>query len=148
MGVIVKAIPDGDVAASLLTAMVDSGVDMLYGIGGAPEGVISAAALRALGGDMNARLKPRNEEEIERSKQMGIDDINRVLKLEELVKDEEVVFAATGVTSGDLLKGVKRNGNIATTETLVIRGETKTIRYITSIHNLEYKPESLKRLLV
>ena len=71
MGVIVKAIPDGDVAASLLTAMVDSGVDMLYGIGGAPEGVISAAALRGLGGDMNARLKPRNEEEIERSKTMG-----------------------------------------------------------------------------
>lgn len=148
MGVIVKAIPDGDVAASLLTAMVDSGVDMLYGIGGAPEGVISAAALRGLGGDMNARLKPRNEEEIERSKAMGIDDINRVLKLEELVKDEEVVFAATGVTAGDLLKGVKRNGNIATTETLVIRGETKTIRYITSIHNLDYKPENLKKLLV
>ncbi len=151
LGVRVYALPDGDVAGSVLAAMIDSDIDMLYGIGGAPEGVISAAALKALGGDMNARLKLRSEVkgitlendkisnyEKMRCKEMGI-DITKKLTLDDLVKDDEVIFSATGVTKGDLLDGVKVRGNIAHTQTLLMRGKTRTIRYVNSIHNLDYK---------
>ena len=160
LGVKVFAIPDGDVAASVLTAVIDSEIDMLYCIGGAPEGVISAAAMKALDGDMNARLKLRNEVkgvslendkisnfERTRCKEMGI-DLSKVLRLDDLVKDDEIIFSATGITKGDLLEGIKRNGNIARTQTLLIRGKTKTIRYINSVHNLEFKDEHLKDLVL
>lgn len=160
LGVKVFAMPDGDVAGSILCAVVDSEVDMLYCIGGAPEGVISAAAMRALGGDMNARLKFRSEvkgitlendkiSNYERARciEMGI-DASKVLRMDDLVKDDEVIFSATGVTKGDLLEGVKRQGNIVRTQTLLIRGKTKTIRYINSVHNLEYKNDDLKDLLI
>lgn len=160
LGVKVFAMPDGDVAGSILCAVVDSEVDMLYCIGGAPEGVISAAAMRALDGDMNARLKFRSEvkgitlendkiSNYERTRciEMGI-DASRVLRMDDLVKDDEVIFSATGVTKGDLLEGVKRQGNIVRTQTLLIRGKTKTIRYINSVHNLEYKHDDLKDLLI
>ncbi len=160
LGVKVYAIPDGDVAASILTAVVDSEVDMLYCIGGAPEGVVSAAAMKALDGDMNARLMFRNEVkgvslendkisnyERARCKEMGI-DTSKVLKLDDLVKDEEVIFSATGITKGDLLEGIKRDGNIARTQTLLIRGKTKTVRYINSVHNLEFKGEHIKELVL
>ena len=160
LGVKVFAMPDGDVAASILCAVVDSEVDMLYGIGGAPEGVISAAAMRALGGDMNARLKLRSEVkgitlendkisnyERDRCQKMGI-DLGKVMKMDDLVKDDEVIFSATGVTKGDLLEGVKRQGNIVRTQTLLIRGKTKTVRYINSVHNLEYKNNDIKELLI
>lgn len=160
LGVKVFAMPDGDVAGSILCAVVDSEVDMLYCIGGAPEGVISAAAMRALGGDMNARLKLRSEvkgitlendkiSNYERTRciEMGI-DISKVMKMDDLVKDDEVIFSATGVTKGDLLEGVKRTGNIVRTQTLLIRGKTKTVRYINSVHNLDYKNEDLKDLLI
>lgn len=160
LGVKIFAIPDGDVAASILTSIVDSEVDMLYCIGGAPEGVVSAAAMRALGGDMNARLKLRNEVkgvslendkistyERTRCQEMGI-DISKVLTIDDLVKDDEVIFVATGITKGDLLEGIKRQGNIARTQTLLIRGKTKTIRYINSIHNLEFKGDDIKDLIL
>ncbi len=160
LGVKVYAIPDGDVAASILTAVVDSEVDMLYCIGGAPEGVVSAAAMKALDGDMNARLMFRNEVkgvslendkisnyERARCKEMGI-DTSKVLTLDDLVKDEEVIFSATGITKGDLLEGIKRDGNIARTQTLLIRGKTKTVRYINSVHNLEFKGEHIKGLVL
>lgn len=160
LGVKVYAIPDGDVAASILTAVVDSEVDMLYCIGGAPEGVVSAAAMKALDGDMNARLKLRSEVkgvslendkisnyERARCEDMGI-DISKVLTLDDLVKDDEVIFAGTGITKGDLLEGIKRDGNIARTQTLLIRGKTKTVRYITSVHNLEFKDEHIKELVL
>ena len=159
MGVRIFAIPDGDVAGSVLTAIIDSEVDMLYGIGGAPEGVISAAVIKALGGDMQARLKLRSEVkgislendkisnfEKSRCENMGI-DISTIFTIDDLVKDDEVVFAATGITDGDLLKGVVRKKNIARTQTLLIRGKTKTIRYINSVHNLEFKDEDLKGLI-
>uniref|UniRef100_UPI00403D7B95 class II fructose-bisphosphatase n=1 Tax=Pasteurella multocida TaxID=747 RepID=UPI00403D7B95 len=148
LGVKVLAIPDGDVAASILCCLPDGGVDMLYGIGGAPEGVIAAAAVRALGGDMQARLLPRDHvkgdtpenqalaaEEIRRCQEMGI-EVNQVLKLEDLVRDDNLVFSATGITNGDLLKGIHRKGNLATTETLLIRGRSRTIRRIQSVHYL------------
>ncbi|MCS5421058.1 MULTISPECIES: class II fructose-bisphosphatase [Psychrilyobacter] len=159
MGVRIFAIPDGDVAGSILTAIIDSDADMLYGIGGAPEGVISAAVIKALGGDMQARLKLRNEVkgislendkisnfEKSRCEEMGI-DISNVFTIDDLVKDDEVIFAATGITDGDLLTGVSRKKNIARTQTLLIRGKTKTIRYINSVHNLDFKDEDLKGLI-
>lgn len=151
----VYALPDGDVAGSILTSVVDSDVDVLYGIGGAPEGVISAAVIKALGGDMQARLKLRSEVkgvslendkisayEKSRCEEMGL-RVGDVLKMDDLVKDDEVIFSATGITSGDLLEGVKRKGNIARTQTLVIRGKSKTVRYINAVHNLDYKPEDI-----
>lgn len=160
LGVKVFAMPDGDVAASILCAVVDSEVDILYGVGGAPEGVISAAAMRALGGDMNARLKLRSEVkgitlendkisnyERARCEQMGI-ELTKVLKLDDLAKDDEVIFSATGVTKGDLLEGVKRQGNIVRTQTLLIRGKTRTIRYINSVHDLDFKNDDIKELLI
>jgi fructose-1,6-bisphosphatase II len=159
MGIRIFAIPDGDVAGSILTAIIDSDADMLYGIGGAPEGVISAAVIKALGGDMQARLKLRSEVkgislendkisnfEKNRCEEMGI-DISNVFTIDDLVKDDEVIFAATGITDGDLLTGVSRKKNIARTQTLLIRGKTKTIRYINSVHNLDFKDEELKKII-
>ncbi|PSN06192.1 class II fructose-bisphosphatase [Siccibacter turicensis] len=151
LGVRVFAIPDGDVAASILTCMPDSEVDVLYGIGGAPEGVISAAVIRALDGDMQGRLLARHqvkgdseenrrigETELMRCKEMGI-EADKVLCLEEMARNDNVIFSATGITKGDLLDGITRKGNIATTETLLIRGKSRTIRRIQSIHYLDRK---------
>lgn len=154
----VLALPDGDVAGSILTCLDYYDIDMLYGIGGAPEGVISAAVIRALGGDMQARLKLRNEvkgislendkiskEEKRRCKEKNL-IVGEVLVLDNLAKDDEIIFSATGITGGDLLEGIKRNNNIVKTQTLLIRGNSKTVRYINSIHNLEYKDKDLYHL--
>ena len=158
-GIKVYALPDGDVAGSILTCMPDSEVDMLYGIGGAPEGVISAAVIKVMGGDMQARLKLRSEVkgislendkisnfEKARCEKRGL-HIGDVLTLKELVNTDEIIFSATGVTSGDLLEGVKRKGDIARTQTLLVRGSSKTIRYINSIHNLNYKDTNISHLV-
>ncbi|MBT9431413.1 class II fructose-bisphosphatase [Candidatus Sodalis endolongispinus] len=147
--------PDGDVAASILTCMPDSEVDVMYGIGGAPEGVISAAVIRAMDGDMQGRLLPRHRvkgdsednrligtAELARCAEMGI-MANQVLRLEEMAHNDNVIFSATGITKGDLLNGITRKGNIATTETLLIRGKSRTIRRITSIHYLDRKDDAL-----
>jgi len=159
MGIKVYALPDGDVAGSILTCMIDSDVDMLYGIGGAPEGVISAAVIRALGGDMQARLKLRSEvkgaslenDKISKFEKLRCEEqglkVGEILKLEDLAKDDEIIFSATGITGGDLLEGVKRKGSIARTQTLVVRGLSKTIRYINSIHNLDFKDEKITHLV-
>ncbi|WP_432745157.1 class II fructose-bisphosphatase [Haemophilus influenzae] len=149
LGAKVLAIPDGDVAGSVLCCLPDAEVDLLYGIGGAPEGVAAAAAIRALGGDMQARLIPRNEvkgdteenkkiasDEIQRCAALGV-KVNEVLKLEDLVRDDNLVFTATGITNGDLLKGISRKSNLASTETILIRGKSRTIRKIQSIHYLD-----------
>ncbi|WP_086981989.1 class II fructose-bisphosphatase [Vibrio aphrogenes] len=156
MGARVFAVPDGDVAASILTCMPDSEVDMMYCIGGAPEGVVSAAVIRALDGDMQGRLLPRHEVkgdseenrihgelELKRCAEMGV-HANVVLKMDDMAHSDNVVFAATGITKGDLLEGITRKGNIATTETLVIRGKSRTIRRIKSIHYLERKDDDVK----
>lgn len=155
IGVRVFAIPDGDVAASILTCMPDSEVDVLYGIGGAPEGVVSAAVIRALDGDMQGRLLARHhvkgdtpenrrtgEEELARCAKMGI-KAGEVLMLNEMARNDNVIFSATGITKGDLLDGITRQGNIATTETLLIRGKSRTIRRIKSIHYLDRKDAQL-----
>ncbi|QLN91632.1 class II fructose-bisphosphatase [Citrobacter freundii] len=151
LGVRVFAIPDGDVAASILTCMPDSEVDVLYGIGGAPEGVVSAAVIRALDGDMQGRLLARHdvkgdseenrrigEQELARCTAMGI-EAGKALRLDEMARSDNVIFSATGITKGDLLEGISRKGNIATTETLLIRGKSRTIRRIQSIHYLDRK---------
>ncbi|MDU4093086.1 MAG: class II fructose-bisphosphatase [Pantoea sp.] len=160
LGVRIFAIPDGDVAASILTCMPDSEVDVLYGIGGAPEGVISAAVIRALDGDMQGRLLPRHEvkgeseenrrlgeQELARCQEMGI-NAHQALTLEMMARNDNVIFAATGITSGDLLKGITRQGNIATSETLLIRGKSRTIRRIQSIHYLDRKDAALHQWLL
>ncbi|MGR5076918.1 class II fructose-bisphosphatase [Photobacterium swingsii] len=156
MGVRVFAFPDGDVAASILTCMPDSEVDVMYCIGGAPEGVVSAAAIRALGGDMHGRLIPRhqvkedNEEnrrlgqiEIDRCGEMGIEP-NKLLRMEDMAQSDNVIFAGTGITKGDLLEGISRQGDMATTETLLIRGKCRTIRRIKSTHYLSRKDDAIK----
>lgn len=160
LGVRVFAIPDGDVAASILTCMPDSEVDVLYGIGGAPEGVISAAVIRALDGDMQGRLLPRHqvkednehnrrigEEELARCKEWGI-EANKVLTLGDMARNDNIIFSATGITKGDLLGGIHRQGNMATTETLLIRGKSRTIRRIHSTHYLDRKDPEICEILL
>ena len=138
-GARIKLIGDGDVSAALAACIPGSGVDLLLGIGGAPEGVIAAAALRCLEGDMQGQLKFRNEKEKERAQRMGVTDFDRVYKLEDLAKGE-VMFAATGVTDGDFLKGVHFFGGGAKTQSLVMRSKTRTIRYIAAEHHFDFKP--------
>jgi fructose-1,6-bisphosphatase II len=159
MGVRVFAVPDGDVAASLLTCMPESDVDIMYCMGGAPEGVISAAAMRALGGDMQARLVPRTEakgdteefrelEQVERQRCIDMKvEINAVLSLEQLVSTDQIVFSMTGITKGELVSGVYRNQDIATTETLVVSGASGTVRRIHSTHHLERKAAEVQALI-
>lgn len=160
MGVRVFAVPDGDVAASILTSMPDSEVDAMYCIGGAPEGVVSAAVIRALDGDMQGRLLPRHEVkgdteenrthgelELQRCAEMGV-EANKVLTMSDMARSDDVVFAATGITKGDLLEGITRQGDIATTETLLIRGRCRTIRRVKSIHYLERKDPEVRDIVL
>ena len=138
-GARIRLIEDGDVAGAIATCFEETGVDVLMGIGGAPEGVIAAAAVRCVGGEMQARLKPRNSAEIERCKKMGITDINRIYTAEELARGE-VMFAATGVTSGDFLKGVRFFTGGAETHSVVMRSKTGTVRYVEATHDFTRKP--------
>lgn len=142
LGARIKLFGDGDVAAAIATGFEHTGVDILLGIGGAPEGVISAVAMKCLGGDFQGRLVPYSEEERERCRKMGIDDTDRVLYLDDLVRGNEAFFAATGVSDGELLKGVVYYGNNkAKTHSIIMRAETGTIRFIEAIHQLDKKPE-------
>ncbi len=139
-GARIQLIGDGDVSASVAAAWPDSGIDLLIGIGGAPEGVISAAAMRCLGGDFQGRLKFRNEAEKERAQRMGILDLNKKYSMNELASGS-VMFCATGITDGPLLKGIKLYPNRkATTQSIVMRSKTGTSRTIHSYHNLGIKP--------
>ena len=138
-GARIRLITDGDVSAAIATTKPETGIDLLLGIGGAPEGVLAAAALRCVGGDMQGRLKPRNEHEIERAKKMGIPDINKKFSIEELAAGD-VMFAATGVTDGDYLQGVHFFPGGATTQSVVMRSKSRTIRVINATHFFEHKP--------
>jgi len=138
-GARIRLITDGDVSAAIATTKPETGIDLLLGIGGAPEGVLAAAALRCVGGDMQGRLKPRNEHEIERAKKMGITDINKKFSIEELAAGD-VMFAATGVTDGDYLQGVHFFPGGATTQSVVMRSKSRTIRVINATHYFEHKP--------
>jgi fructose-1,6-bisphosphatase class II len=138
-GARIRLITDGDVSAAIATTKPETGIDLLLGIGGAPEGVLAAAALRCVGGDMQGRLKPRNEHEIERAKRMGIADINKKFSIEELAAGD-VMFAATGVTDGDYLQGVHFFPGGATTQSVVMRSRSRTIRVINATHHFQHKP--------
>ncbi|PWI57959.1 class II fructose-bisphosphatase [Sulfoacidibacillus thermotolerans] len=140
-GVRIKLITDGDVAAALNTAFPEVGVDIMFGTGGAPEGVLAAAALKCLGGEFQGRLVAQNEEEHRRCLEMGLQDPSAVLRMEDLVKGEDAIFAATGVTDGELLRGVRfLGGDQATTHSLVMRASSGTVRFIEARHRLGKKP--------
>lgn len=139
-GARVQLISDGDVSAAISTCISDCGIDVLFGIGGAPEGVLAAAALKCVGGDMQARLVVNKEEEKIRCQKMGILDINKKWHLEELASGD-VLFAATGITNGDILKGVRYFKGGAKTHTLVMRSHSGTIRMIETNHHFDRKPD-------
>jgi fructose-1,6-bisphosphatase II len=140
-GARIRLISDGDVAAALNTAFEDTGVDILFGSGGAPEGVLSAAALKCLGGEMQGRLLPEDDAQLARCREMGIDDVTRVLYMDDLVQGDDAIFAATGVTDGELLRGVRMIGKSrARTHSLVMRAKTGTVRFIEALHDLTRKP--------
>ena len=134
-----RLIGDGDVAAAIATTKAETGIDLLLGIGGAPEGVLAAAALRCVDGEFQGRLAPRNNEEIERAKKMGVSDIKKKFSITELAAGD-VMFAATGVTDGDYLRGVHFFPGGATTQSVVMRSKTKTIRVIDATHYFDHKP--------
>jgi len=139
-GARIRLIGDGDVSAAIATCKArDTGIDVLFGTGGAPEGVIAAAALRCVGGDMLGRLKWRSEQEKQRGAGMGITDPDKIYSLEELAQGN-VMFAATGVTSGNFLKGVHFFGGGATTQTVVMRSKSGTVRWIDTTHSFDSKP--------
>ena len=132
-------ISDGDVSAAIAAATPNSGVDILFGTGGAPEGVIAAAAIRCMGGDFQGRLAWRSEEEKARAIKMGIKDMNRIYKINELARGN-VMFCATGVTPGTFLQGVRFTPSGATTHSIVMRSETGTVRHISAEHRFATKP--------
>ncbi|SEQ91757.1 class II fructose-bisphosphatase [Piscibacillus halophilus] len=139
-GARIKLIPEGDVAGAINTAFDHTGVDILFGEGGAPEGVLAAVGLKCLGGELQGRLVPKNDEQVERCRKMGITDVNKVLTMDDLCGGDDAIFAATGITDGELLKGVQFKGNVATTETLVMRAKSGTVRFIDGKHSLKKKP--------
>jgi len=138
-GARIRLIGDGDVSAAIATTKPETGIDLLLGIGGAPEGVLAAAALRCFGGEFQGRLAPRNNEEIERAKKMGVTDIKKKFRIEELAAGD-VMFAATGVTDGDYLQGVHFFAGGATTQSVVMRSSTRTVRIINATHFFDHKP--------
>lgn len=138
-GARIKLINDGDVAGAINTAFDHTGVDILFGSGGAPEGVLAAVALKCLGGELIGRLLPQNEAELSRCQGMGL-DVGHILRMEDLVKGDDAIFAATGVTDGELLKGVQFKGSRGTTQTIVMRAKSGTVRFIDGTHSLKKKP--------
>ena len=134
LGCGIQLIPDGDVAGVIATTNEDTTIDMYMGSGGAPEGVLAAAALRCVGGQFNGRLLFRNDDERGRARKWGIEDLNRIYKLQDLAKGD-CIFAATGVTDGSLLQGVKRlKGGTMTTESVVMRASSGTVRWVKGEH--------------
>jgi fructose-1,6-bisphosphatase II len=138
-GARIKLIDDGDVAGAINTAFDHTGVDILFGSGGAPEGVIAAVALKCLGGEIQGRLIPQNDAEVERCKGMGL-DISKVLRMSDLVRGDDAIFSATGVTDGELLRGVQFKGSYGSTHSIVMRAKSGTVRFIEGQHSLKKKP--------
>ena len=135
-GARIKLIPDGDIAGGLMTAIEDTGMDILMGIGGSPEAVITACALKCIGGEIQCKLWPRNEEERQKALEGGL-DLERVLTTDDLVQGDNVFFAATGVTDGELLQGVKYFGTGAQTYSIVMRSKSGTVRLVEATHKWE-----------
>jgi fructose-1,6-bisphosphatase II len=144
-GARIKLISDGDLSAAISCAVQGTGVHAVMGLGGAPEGVITAAALRCLGGEIQARFRYRNDEERERGARMGHGDEDRIYHTEDLASGENLVFAATGVTAGDLLEGVRFFGGGARTHSLVMAYQTKTVRFVDTVHMFDRdRPPSVR----
>lgn len=143
-GARIRLITDGDVAPAVECGIEGSGVHMVIGSGGAPEGVLAAVGLKCLGGDMQARLLPHNHEEITRLHEMGMDDPNRVLKLDDLVKGDDCIFSATAITDCTLMNGVRFFGSGCRTHTLLLRYKTGTVRFIDTIHRFGEEKPSVK----
>lgn len=135
-GARIKYITDGDVAGAVMAAREDTGIDLLMGIGGTPEGIIAACAMKCLGGVIQGRLRPRDDDERQRAIQAG-HDLDRVLTTNDLVSGDDVFFAATGITDGELLRGVRYSGRGMTSHSIVMRGRSRTIRLISSEHPLD-----------
>ncbi len=135
-GARIRLISDGDVAGALMTAWPESGIDILLGIGGTPEGVLAACALRAMGGEIQGRLYPRNEDERRRALELGY-QLDRLLTTEDLVSSDDIFFSVTGITDGELVEGVKYFGAGARTHTVVVRGRSGTVREIRATHRWE-----------
>ena len=140
-GARVRLITDGDVSPAVACAFEDTGVDMMMGVGGAPEGVLAAAALRCMGGEMQGRLWPENEEDVARAKALGVEDVQKLLMMDDLVSTDDVFFAATGITEGPLLRAVTYTSKGALTHTIVMRGKTGTVRFIEARHRFDKKPQ-------
>ena len=143
VGARIMLISDGDVNPAMECCIEGSGVHMVVGTGGAPEGVLAAAALKCVGGDMQARLKPETEEEIRRCHEMGIADVNQVLTLNDLVRTDDVIFAATAITRGNLLNPIQYFPGGARTHTIVMRSKTGTVRFLDTVH-MDHKLKTLK----
>ena len=143
VGARIMLISDGDVNPAMDCCIEGSGVHMVVGTGGAPEGVLAAAALKCVGGDMQARLKPETDEEIRRCHEMGITDVNQVLTLDDLVRTDDVIFAATAITRGNLLNPIQYFPGGARTHTIVMRSKTGTVRFLDTVH-MDDKLKSLK----
>ena len=143
LGARIMLISDGDVNPAMECCIEGSGVHMVVGTGGAPEGVLAAAALKCVGGDMQARLKPETEEEIRRCHEMGITDVNQVLTLDDLVRTDDVIFSATAITRGNLLNAIQYFPGGARTHTIVMRSKTGTVRFLDTVH-MDEKLKSLK----
>jgi len=140
LGARIKLIKDGDISGAIATALDDTPIDMLMGVGGAREGILSAAALKCLDGDMQARFVYRDEKDKELVKDMGITNLDKIYTLSDLAKGENIMFSATGISDGELLPGVRFMAGGAKTHSIVMRYKTHTIRYITAIHRFDYKP--------
>jgi len=139
-GARIRLIDHGTVSAGISAALPDTGIDIMLGLGGAPEAVITAAAIKCLGGDLQAVLKPHNEKFMKQAKDMGFSDLDRVFQLDDLAAGDELMFAATGVSDGPLLKGVTFTSTGASTHSVVMRSKTKTVRFIEASHVFERKP--------
>jgi fructose-1,6-bisphosphatase II len=148
-GARIHLIPDGDVSAAIATALDSTGVDVLVGTGGAPEGVLAAAALRCLGGAIQGRLMFRSDDEKARARKMGISDYGRVYRETDLASGDSITFASTGVTDGDMLDGVRFTGNMAETNSMVMRVKTGTVRTIRTqyrnTHSWDGQPPELAK---
>ena len=137
-GARIMLLSDGDVAGVMATSQPNTGIDIFMGSGGAPEGVLAAAALRCTGGQMQGRLLFEDEGQIARAREMGVTDPNRIYSVEEMAKGP-VMFAATGVTNGEMLRGVRRTGQGAVTHSIVMRSQSGTVRFIEAYHNFAIK---------
>ena len=143
-GARIRLISDGDVDPIINAGIEGTGIHMYIGRGGAPEGVLAAAGLKCLGGDMKARLCPENEEQEERCHKMGISDVKQILTIDDLVKGDDVMFTASGITNCDLLHGVNFFGNGARTHTISMRYATGTVRFVDAVHTFDRSNINIK----